>query len=109
MNILNSLHTHTCGHIYYMEYSYSIYSSQPASQKCKLLPLGKWKTSLKQEDLPPSCNDKVVSDHLYMVGVELRSTWTQIRKANGDIIQKRHYQPMEIRKIYASNFKTMFH
>ena len=61
----------------------------PASQKCKLLPLGKWKTSLNQDSLPPSCNYMVISDHLDMVGVELRSTWTQTRKANGDIIQKR--------------------
>ena len=61
----------------------------PAFQKCKLLPLGKWRTSLKQEDLPQSCNYMVISDHLDMVGVELRSTWTKTRKANGDIIKKR--------------------
>ena len=61
----------------------------PASQKCKLLPLGKWRTSLKQEHLPPSCNYMAISDHLDMVGVELRSTWTQTRKANGDILQNR--------------------
>ena len=61
----------------------------PASQKCKLLPLGKWRTSLKQEDLPQRCNYMVISDHLDMVGVELRSTWTKTRKANGDIIKKR--------------------
>ena len=30
-----------------------------------------------------------LSDHLEMVGCELRSTWTQSRKANGDILQKR--------------------
>ena len=28
-----------------------------------------------------------LSDHLEMVGVELRATWTQTRKANGDAIQ----------------------
>ena len=61
----------------------------PCSEKCKLLPLGKWRTSLKKEDLPPSCNYFVISDHLDMVGVELRSTWVQTRKANGDILQKR--------------------
>ena len=61
----------------------------PASQKCKILPLGKWRSSLKQENLPPSCSYMVISDHLDMVGVELRATWTQTRKANGDIIQKR--------------------
>ena len=61
----------------------------PASQKCKLLPLGKWRSKLTQEDLPPSCSYMIISDHLDMVGVELRSTWIQTRKANGDIIQKR--------------------
>ena len=30
-----------------------------------------------------------ISDHLEMLGVELRSTWTQTRKANGDILQTR--------------------
>ena len=59
----------------------------PASQKCKFLPLGKWKKSLKQEDIP--CDYMTLSDHLEMVGCELRSTWTQSRKANGDILQKR--------------------
>ena len=61
----------------------------PASKKCKFLPLGKWRRSLQQEDLPPSCQYLVLSDHLDMVGVELRATWTQTRKANGDIIQDR--------------------
>ena len=61
----------------------------PLSQKCKLLPLGKWHSTLKQEHLPPSCNYMVISGHLDMVGVELHSTWTQTRKANGDIVQKR--------------------
>ena len=61
----------------------------PASQKCKLLPLGKWRSKLRQDDLPPSCNYMVISDHLDMVGVELRHTWTQTRKVNGDAIQSR--------------------
>ena len=30
-----------------------------------------------------------LSDHLDMVGVELWATWSQSRKANGDIVQKR--------------------
>ena len=61
----------------------------PASKKCKLLPLGKWRTSLKQTDLPLNCQYLVLSDHLDMVGVELRATWTQTRKANGDKIQEK--------------------
>ena len=31
----------------------------------------------------------IISDHLDMVGVELRHTWTQTRKVNGDLIQSR--------------------
>ena len=61
----------------------------PASQKCKFLPLGKWRQKLKQVDLPDVCQYFVLSDHLDMVGVQLKSTWTQTRKANGDIIQER--------------------
>ena len=61
----------------------------PSSQKCKFLPLGKWRKSLKQEDLPSECQYMILSDHLDMVGVLLKSTWTQTRKANGDIVQQR--------------------
>ena len=61
----------------------------PASQKCKFLPLGRWRRSLQQEDLPHSCQYLVLSDHLDMVGVQLRATWTQTRKVNGEIVQER--------------------
>ena len=61
----------------------------PTSNKCKFLPLGKWRKTLQQEDLPANCQYLVLSDHLDMVGVQLRATWTQTRKANGDIIQER--------------------
>ena len=61
----------------------------PASLKCKFLPLGKWRNQLKQEDLPDDCQYFVLSDHLDMVGVQLKATWVQTRKANGDIIQQR--------------------
>ena len=30
-----------------------------------------------------------ISDHLEMVGVELRATWSKIKRANGDIVQAR--------------------
>ena len=52
----------------------------PASQKCKFLPLGRWRRTLQQEDLPPSCQYMIISDHLDMVGVQLKATWTQTRK-----------------------------
>ena len=61
----------------------------PTSQKCKFLPLGKWRKTLQQEDLPRTCQYMILSDHLDMVGVQLQATWTQTRKANCDIIQKR--------------------
>ena len=60
----------------------------PTSGKCKLLPLGKWRSTLKQNHLPTSCNYMILSDHLDMLGVELHSTWSQSRKANGDIVKK---------------------
>ena len=59
----------------------------PESKKCKFLPLAKWKGTLKQEDIP--CPYMTLTDELEMVGVELKATWTQTRKANGDAIQKR--------------------
>ena len=61
----------------------------PASLKRKLMPLGKWRQQLSQDDLPDDCKYFVLSDHLDMVGVQLRATWIQTRKANGDIIQQR--------------------
>ena len=59
----------------------------PASKKCKFLPLARWRGTLQQEDIP--CRYMTISDHLEMLGVELRATWTQTRKANGDISQGR--------------------
>ena len=59
----------------------------PASKKCKFLPLSRWKGTLQQEDIP--CPYMTISDHLEMLGVELRASWTQTRKANGDIMQSR--------------------
>jgi hypothetical protein len=59
----------------------------PASKKCKFLPLARWRGTLKQSDIP--CPYMTLTEELDMVGVELRATWTQTRKANGDSIQKR--------------------
>ena len=59
----------------------------PANKKCKFLPLARWRGTLQQEDIP--CPYMTISDHLEMLGVELRATWTQTRKANGDISQGR--------------------
>ena len=53
----------------------------PATKKCKFLPLARWRGTLQQEDIP--CCYMSISDHLDMIGVELRATWTQTRKHNG--------------------------
>ena len=59
----------------------------PTSGKCKFLPLGRWKWTLMQKDIP--CPYMVLSDHLDMLGVELKATTTQTKKANGDTLQTR--------------------
>ena len=59
------------------------------SQKCKILPLGKWRRHLTRESLTDSCKYFAVSEHLDMLGVKLAATWTQTRKANGDIIKEK--------------------
>ena len=57
----------------------------PLNKKCKFLPLGRWRTSLQQADIP--CDYMTISDHLDMVGVTLMASWTKTRKANGDALQ----------------------
>ena len=59
----------------------------PGSGKVKFLALGRWRGTLRQEDLPHQYVR--LSDHLDFVGVELRSSFVQTRKANGDILQSR--------------------
>ena len=61
----------------------------PRTEKVKFLPLGRWRGTLSQEDLPTRCQYIKISDHLDFVGVELRATFTQTRKANGDELVKR--------------------
>ena len=55
----------------------------PTQGKCKFLKLGRWRGTLSQEDIP------LRHLSLEMVGVELKATWQQTRKANGDIVQTR--------------------
>ena len=59
----------------------------PSAGKVKFLPLGRWKGSLTQEDLPHQYVQ--LSDHLDFVGVELRATFQQTRKVNGDQLQQK--------------------
>ena len=57
----------------------------PASGKVKFLPLGQWKGTLTQEDLP--VDYIVLSDHLDMVGVQLMASYQKTRKSNCDDLQ----------------------
>ena len=57
----------------------------PLNKKCKFLPLGRWRTTLHQADIP--CDYMTLSDHLDMVGVTLMASWTKTRKVNGDALQ----------------------
>ena len=51
----------------------------------KFLPLGRWRGTLEQEDLPVKYI--ALSEHLDMVGVQLKATSTQTRKSNCDTVQ----------------------
>ena len=57
----------------------------PLSNKCKFLPLGKWRMKLKQEDIPTPYMR--LTDTLDMVGVQLCSNWTKTRMKNGETLQ----------------------
>ena len=59
----------------------------PSVGKVKFLALGRWRGTLTQEDLPHQYI--LLSDHLDFVGVELRPTFIQTRKVNGDQLQSR--------------------
>ena len=53
------------------------------------MPLGRWRGTLTQEDLPNQCQYITLSDHLNFVGVELRATFTKTRQVNGDQLMER--------------------
>ena len=57
------------------------------ADKCKFLALGRWRGVLEQEDIP--LDYMKLSESLEMVGVELKATWSQTRKVNGDSIQSK--------------------
>ena len=59
----------------------------PSAGKVKFLALGKWRTTLRQEDIPFQYIQ--LSDHLDFLGIEIKATFTQTRKTNGDQIQTR--------------------
>ena len=53
----------------------------PQSNKCKFLPLGGWRRSLTQDQIPTPYMK--LTDKLDMVGVQLCSTWNATRSVNG--------------------------
>ena len=57
----------------------------PSKNKCKFLPLGKWRRELQQNDIPTPYMR--LTDTLDMVGVNLSATWSMTRKKNGDILR----------------------
>ena len=59
----------------------------PASNKCKVLPLGRWKGTLQQEDIPlPYLK---VTDHLDFLGCKLYANYCATRRENGEILKKK--------------------
>ena len=59
----------------------------PASGKVKFLSLGRWRGTLKQEDIPVKYI--ALSDYLDMLGVTMKATFTQTRKVNCDDITEK--------------------
>ena len=59
----------------------------PISGKCKVLPLGRWRNSLQQEDI--GFPHLKITNSLSMVGVELTASWQSTRKTNMDELQER--------------------
>ena len=59
----------------------------PNSNKCKFLPLGKWRKELNQDMIPTPYMK--LTDTLDMVGVQICALWSQTRKKNGDLIKQK--------------------
>ena len=57
----------------------------PITAKCKVLPLGRWRNTLQQEDI--GLPHLKLCDSLSMVGVELSANWQTTRKLNNDELQ----------------------
>ena len=55
------------------------------SNKVKFLPLGRWKGTLTEDDLPNECKYIAFSEHLDMLGPQLFSSFQKTRKVNGEI------------------------
>ena len=59
----------------------------PASNKCKILALGRWKGVLQQEDIPlPYLR---LTEHLDYLGVRLYANYSTTRRENGEILKQK--------------------
>ena len=85
----------------------------PSAGKVKFLALGKWQGNLQQYDIPHQYIR--LSDHLDFLGVELRASFIQTRKINGDQLQLRikntiapwkagHFMPLTMRPHSVNTF-----
>ena len=59
----------------------------PASQKCKVTPLGDWKNWLNQESVPLPF--LLVSDHLDILGVKIFESWSKTRHQAGNELKQK--------------------
>ena len=59
----------------------------PASNKCKMLALGRWKGTLQQEDIPLPYLQ--LTDHLDFLGCKLYANYNATRRENGEILKTR--------------------
>ena len=57
------------------------------SQKCKFLPLGRWRTELTQKMIPHQFFS--LSDHLKFLSVTLKATYPMTRKVNWEALRDR--------------------
>ena len=76
----------------------------PASNKCKMLALGRWKGTLEQKDIPlPYLK---LTDHLDFLGVRLFANYNATRRENGEILKKKiegQSWKLESREIHGSH------
>ena len=81
----------------------------PSSGKVKFLPLGRWKGTLQQEDRP--VHYIAHSEHLDMVGVQLKATYAQTRKVICDTLLEKMSNTIDPGRgeAYAHHHEALLH
>ena len=59
----------------------------PQSNKCKFLPLGRWRHELTQDMIPTPYMR--ITDTLDMIGVQLCALWSVTRRKNGEMVRQK--------------------